>query len=331
MSAWAQWTTVSSLSLPRQETAAAIIGDVVYVCGGIISGSPTTNTATVEAYNIVTDTWTTVAPMPLALDHAAAAAVNGKLYLTGGDTRSGGVGTRRDEVHIYDPGTDTWSAGTALPQTRSEHGAVTLNGKIYVMGGLWPFLWEFDPGTDNWTWLASMTESREHINVVTDGTYIYAIGGRDNFVATSINERYDPGTDTWTTMAPLPTARSAMAMAYVGGEVHCIGGEIPMLFDVHEVYDIATNTWSTRGAMPLPRHGVAAVTVPSGLIFVPAGGTFQGVGPTAHADVYGQLPLAVPAMSNTMLPLLGIIAIALSLVTILRRKHARITQTLTTQ
>jgi len=325
-SACAQWTTVRPMQLPRQETCAAMIGDTVYVCGGIISGPPTVNTATVEAYHAKIGLWTSIAPMPLALDHAGAAALNGQLYVMGGVTRSGGTGTARSEMHIYDPTLDSWSAGTPLPQPRSAPWSVALNGKIYVIGGSGPpggartELYAFDPTSNLWTELAPMTEAREHLNAVTDGTYLYVIGGRVGGTSTTTNERYDPGANTWTTLTPMPTARAAMAMAVVSGEIHCMGGETPMLFDAHEVYDIGSNTWSTLGPMAIPRHGVAAVTLPSGGILVAAGGIVQGLGPTAHTDIYGPLPPAVPATSGAMLMLLGIIVIALSLAATHRRR-----------
>ena len=68
-----------------------------------------------------------------------------------------------------------------------------------------------------------------------------------------------------------------------------------MLFDVHEVYDPSDDAWSIAPAMPIPRHGVAAVALDNGFL-TPAGGTVQGLAPTAAVDVF--IPaVAVPTVS----------------------------------
>jgi hypothetical protein len=38
-------------------------------------------------------------------------------------------------VEVYDPGTDTWVEGLSMPTARSGLSTVTLNGKIYAIGG----------------------------------------------------------------------------------------------------------------------------------------------------------------------------------------------------
>ncbi len=58
-----------------------------------------------------------------------------------------------------------------------------------------------------------------------------------------------------------------------------------MLFDVHEVYDPSDDSWTIAPAMPIPRHGVAAVALDNGFL-TPAGGTVQGLAPTAAVDVF---------------------------------------------
>ena len=86
-----------------------------------------------------------------------------------------------------------------------------------------------------------------------------------------------------------------MAAAALDGKIYAMGGEIPRLFAVHEVYGIATDTWSTAVPMPLPRHGVAAVALDD-RILVPAGGTVQGLAPTARVDAF--MPQQAPAPAD---------------------------------
>lgn len=287
-----EWVEVASLQRARQETGAARIGDRVYVVGGLVGFGFALDT--VEVYDVTADRWSFVAPLPVGLDHMGVAALGGKLYVSGGYN---GDFNARDELWIYDPATDSWSRGADLPEPRGAHWAVAHQGRLYVFGGVdaadvvQRSTFIYDPASDSWSRGADMLAPREHLNAVSVGEHIYVIGGRAG-AASNRNERYDPAQDRWDTLAPLPTARSATAMAALDGRVHVMGGEIPRLFAVHEVYDIATDTWTCAAPMPVPRHGVAAVTLDDGIL-VPAGGTVQGVAPSAVADVF--LPEGITA------------------------------------
>ncbi len=288
-----RWTNRASLSLARQETGAARIGNQIYVVGGITSSAPT-STDTVEVYDIALDQWTFAPSMPLALDHMGVAALNGKLYVIGGWA---GDFTSRSEVWVFDPGTGNWTAGPPLPAPRGGCWAVTHGARIYVFGGVnvadvaQASTYIFDPNSNQWSSGADMPTAREHLTTVSNGTYIYVIGGRGNGLgARDVNERYDPVADQWTTLAPMPTKRSAMAMALVGERIVVAGGEIPVLHAVNEVYDIPTDTWHTQTAMPFPRHGVAAIPLDNGML-VPAGATSQFFGSSTICDFFEPGPL----------------------------------------
>ena len=83
-----EWAALASMNIARQECGAAMIGENVYVVGGLLAGFPLTATDTVEVYDVAMNTWTLSTSMPAALDHMAVAAVNGKLYVMGGDGRT---------------------------------------------------------------------------------------------------------------------------------------------------------------------------------------------------------------------------------------------------
>ena len=65
------------------------------------------------SYNIATDTWTPLASDPFATDHygSASGAFNGKVFVAGGTTGE------TSAVDVYDIATDTWSSGTAAPDS----------------------------------------------------------------------------------------------------------------------------------------------------------------------------------------------------------------------
>ena len=65
--------------------------------------------------------------MTEARDGMAAAVLNGKFYAIAGRTNN--------SVEIYDPQTEQWSLGPALPVPLYSAAAITINEKILVIGG----------------------------------------------------------------------------------------------------------------------------------------------------------------------------------------------------
>jgi len=63
---------------------------------------------------------------------------NGEFYIIGGETRNGAGATRKHvyaRVDIYDPRTNTWRTGPALPTGRHGIFPLVVDGAIYVAGG----------------------------------------------------------------------------------------------------------------------------------------------------------------------------------------------------
>src|SRR5215831_1210631 len=81
--------------------------------------------ASVAVAQIVHNTWTAGAPMPTAVWNPAAAVLNGQIYVVGGINNDN---TIISDTQIYNPSTDSWSAGVALPTpTEGAVGAVVNN------------------------------------------------------------------------------------------------------------------------------------------------------------------------------------------------------------
>src|SRR5918995_6934387 len=77
-----RWSNGTSMPTSRSEITATIIGDNIYVIGGLDkSGNILDN---VEVYNIKNDSWKTVAPLPQPLHHTTASNFDGKIYVIGG-------------------------------------------------------------------------------------------------------------------------------------------------------------------------------------------------------------------------------------------------------
>ena len=143
------WSTLPNITLngvqyPRQEHSVALLGDDMYVLGGILPFDGTTYPTinVVQKFNFITNTWTEVAPMPAALNHVNVAVVHGKIYYLGGlaVTATGGpaywnaLGT----CAVYHPLADEWTVLPDMPKGRAIGSAATMvvDETIYLPGSL---------------------------------------------------------------------------------------------------------------------------------------------------------------------------------------------------
>lgn len=123
------WDTLSDKPTPVTDVEAALIGEKLYVPGGLTAtGSPTD---ILEIYDPRNNTWETGASLPQAVSAYALADFEGRMYLFGGWDGQ----TALDKVYIYNPTENTWREGTAMETTRSQIGATEAGGKIFIVGG----------------------------------------------------------------------------------------------------------------------------------------------------------------------------------------------------
>lgn len=230
-----QWASLTPLPIQVFGIQAATIGEDIYVVGGYLPDSSITNR--VWRYNVLTNSWAELAPLPSAagIATAAVAAANGKVYVIGGDD---GDFYSNDTTYEYDPATNAWALKAPMPTQRENNVAVTLNGKIYVVGGVqaWnpdltalPTLEVYDPVTDTWERKTAMIQGRGSPGIATDGVYIYVYGGLSAFkvppgVALETTECYNPVTDRWGTTDALAVAVGGPAAAFLAGRIWAAGG-----------------------------------------------------------------------------------------------------------
>jgi N-acetylneuraminic acid mutarotase len=193
----------------------------------------------------------------------------------------------------HDPGTGpgTWTLLHPLDEERFEAAAVTLDGKVYFMGGITDVCPDhgaactvdrvdvYDPVADVWSAAPPLPAAapRHHLALAVVGSSIYVlggftgiIGGADNFTPISATFAFD-GT-TWTRLADAPMARGAATAQAIGGKIYVAGGGIaePNALSFTAVYDPAIDRWSSLAPMPTAREHVASCVL--GDQFVVIGG-----------------------------------------------------------
>jgi len=196
------WKALAPMPSKRGSGVAAVVGDKIYVIGGIsnIPGSAETalnqttaqaSVGTVEEYDPRENSWRERSPMPTPRNHATAGAVNGKIYVIGGRVGAAFIGLASDisVVEEYDPAADKWSAPRArMPTTRSACVSGVYNGRIYVAGG-------------------------EYQDTRMMATF-------------KAVEAYDPATNSWTDMPPMPVSRHGLAAGVIGNRLILVGGDV---------------------------------------------------------------------------------------------------------
>jgi N-acetylneuraminic acid mutarotase len=199
--------------------------------------------------------------------------------------------------------TSPWKKGAPFPEPDEELYGVSVNGKMYVIGG-WDdgkaagHTFEYDPATDKWTKKAPMPRAAHHAALAAANGKIYAFGGfvvpKDVAVPVGgawepINDawEYDPVADAWKSLPPLPGKRGSAVAAEVGGKIYVIGGATTVenskdsyftffgpsqVLSTNDVYDPATNKWEHRRPMSVPRNHAYGAAV-NGKIYVIGGRT----------------------------------------------------------
>jgi N-acetylneuraminic acid mutarotase len=137
-----------------------------------------------------------------------------------------------------------WKHGAPFPEPDEELYGVTVNGKLYVIGG-WNdgkaggVNYEYDPATDKWTKKQPMPRPAHHGALAAANGKIYVMGGFVPPADTALPLgaawqpianawQYDPVADSWKSLAPLPTKRGSAVAVEAGGKIYTIGGATTM-------------------------------------------------------------------------------------------------------
>jgi N-acetylneuraminic acid mutarotase len=220
--------------------------------------------------------WRTAPSLPRGRVEGLAAAIGGKLWYIGG---LDGIDPQHpksvDWVDVYDPGTDAWTSGPALPPEAPKHhlaGAVS-GDKLYVAGGFTTDpSGSFVPSSasyvfDGTTWkrIAEQPVARGAATAQAIGGLVYVVGGGlDEGAAGTDVYAYDTTKDEWSQRISMPTPRQDLASCVLGARMIVVGGWISTAKEqlgATQVYDPVQNAWTVTRDMPTPRGGLGATSI----------------------------------------------------------------------
>jgi N-acetylneuraminic acid mutarotase len=128
--ATSDWQFTTPMANRRSYVAAGEIAEKIYVAGGMF-GDAGRRLDRVQVFDPRDAVWTTLPTLPVPVRAAAGATRGRDFYVIGGTTPEGGG----RQVFVYDTAARRWRSGPPLPRVLYNHSAVTLDDRIYVLGG----------------------------------------------------------------------------------------------------------------------------------------------------------------------------------------------------
>lgn len=256
------WSFAYDMTEQRNGHTATLMSNGKLLVTGGWNGSM--NTKSAEEYDQETDSWMVVDDMDsIRFQHTATALNNGKVFIAGGWN---GASINYTGTEIYDPVSQTFSAGPFMHAGRSGHTATKLNdGKVLIVGGYGndgntDIVDLYDPETNTISEVASLHYGRSyHCAVLLNDGKVLVVGGYHpdyGFQMSSV-EIYDPVLNVWSEAASMhfirdyfgATLLSDFNQVFVAGGRFFNGTEYEGLKSA-EIYDVSTDTWQIVADIP---------------------------------------------------------------------------------
>ena len=243
----------------RTRTTAGVINDKAYIAGGL-GGVGVDELDELWRFDPSGPSWVALAPMVSPRFGAMIFPLNDLLYVCMGYNES-----YVNDVTIYDPASDSWSAGPIMPGGQRQDGcAFAIGTKGYagmgygnvINGGSYNDFLAFD---GSWT-LLSNTDPKSIQSAVSfslNGKG-YVVGGINPLGAYSAEcWEYDPVTDVWTQKADFADGGRGSAVAFSIGNTGYVATGAKLAVTPYQndlwAFDPVQNTWTPRA--PLPTAG----------------------------------------------------------------------------
>jgi len=208
------WTTGAPMPVAVCDASAAIIGQIVYVCGGKRSALATNAglfvplQGTCQRYNLATNTWSTsTSAMPQGVIGGATSTDGVSLFVMGGKMKDDGSSTEVRErlVQVYTVSTNSWVKYTNMIPGRSDFNCQfhTTLKEIICAGGV-------SSASHNSTengWF-----DYYGIDPLSEGGKLY-----------QRVDAYNPVTNMWRRMRDMPEGAAGIGLSQVGNSLYTVG------------------------------------------------------------------------------------------------------------
>jgi N-acetylneuraminic acid mutarotase len=215
------WKTLNNIMpIARFEFGTAIIGDNIYLVGGIGNNNIILNDH--YSYNIFNNTWKQLTPIPTARKQLASVVLDDNTICSFGGQDANKINLAT--VECYNIINNSWNKFVpSMPSARATLAAVKLNNYIYIFGGHGNTVDALDIITNIWiepNIISNMPQSINYASGVSIKGKLYSIGGYLNVVFV-----YDPVLNIWSKDSYLNVARWEIASTVIGNTIYAVGGD----------------------------------------------------------------------------------------------------------
>jgi len=302
------FTKVGDLLAPRTSHTSTLLQDGrILVVGGAddILGEPVDTAEVVDPANNFASTATNVLSMPRAL-HGASLLPDGRVLVTGGTSSFNSpqdiVTNSTETTEIWNPNTNSWSAGPNMSKARVGQSTNTLdNDQVLVAGGfshitiifVVPFVTDDaeiytpvagQPGSFGPPILMTQDRFAHNSIKLSTGSILLFGGAQDVFsdpfnpVATNTVEVFNPNTGSFSFHGTMTIARGGMAVCLLPNDLVIVAGgaygsiQQPIPDDTVDVYNGVTGTTQIPIQMQHVRGYFTATCLPNGAMVLIGGG-----------------------------------------------------------
>ncbi|HEX3657845.1 MAG TPA: kelch repeat-containing protein [Pirellulales bacterium] len=286
---------IAELPVGIASFGAALDGDWLYVYGGHTGETHSYSTEEVtDAFRRVNvregGAWENLPTGP-ALQGLALVSDGGYLYRIGGMVARNKPADADDlwsltDVARFDPRTRQWTAMTPLPEGRSSHGAVVVDGRLYVIAG-WELRGAQGPRwhttslvldlaakQPEWKELPKQPFERRALAAEAAGGKLLVTGGLIQGGISSQTDVFDLKSQTWSKGADIPGSKMnaiGMAACTQDGRIYVNGMD-------GTIYRLGQNgaSWESVGKMQPPRFHHHLFALQPGVLLSVGGATRTG-------------------------------------------------------
>ncbi|XP_061697581.1 kelch-like protein 23 [Syngnathoides biaculeatus] len=198
-----EWTEGCPMITARYYHCSVAFHGCIYVIGGYTGGAPEQET---EYYDPLKKKWFPGARMIQGVGNATAGVLGDKIYVTGGHYGFRGSCTY-EKIQVYRPDISEWSIITISPHPEYGLCSVSLENKLYLVGGQTTIADCYDTQREEWSSISVMKERRMECAAAVINGCIYVTGGYSYSKGSYLQsiEKYDPQLDTWEIVGTLPS------------------------------------------------------------------------------------------------------------------------------
>jgi len=250
------WSSLTCPNAPCREDSSYVFhsGSIYCIAGGETLPQESGSNAfqiqlngDVYTFSLEEKVWTLHSKLNLPRKRQQCVVLEDVLYVLGGSSPT--TPTNSVEILHLGNGSKEWKEGPAMLNKRVSHGAVELNGCIYVIGG-WngqgvvKSVEKFNPKQGTWQEISKYTDIRMKSGVAALDGKLYVVGGCLQTLETCYKaEVFDPEINKWIELPPTKHARTNPVLVPYKGKLYVFGGEGNSM-GIVECFDPFTKQWS---------------------------------------------------------------------------------------